>query len=225
MTWLESTIWPCSSTDPGGDELVTRGDDGDPRARVHRQLGDVGRRREGEVARAEPGARAQDDGRRCACPRPGGGASGPTSGARHIATSLAPPSVSSTGTTASAPSGIGAPVMIRSAWPTGRTWRVVSPAATSPATGSTTGRSRAGAGELGRAHGVPVHGRVVEARQVDGGHDVVRQHQAEGRPDRHGRGRQRRDERRAPRPGAPRPCASHLTLEVRAVGDGAHRHR
>ena len=55
-------------------------------------------------------------------------------------------------------------------------------------------RPGAGPGELGRPHGVAVHGRVVEARQVDRGHDVVREHQAEGRPDGHGRGGERGDE-------------------------------
>ena len=49
------------------------------------------------------------------------------------------PSVHSTGTTASAPAGIGPPVMIRADWP-GATARAPEyPAGMSPTTGSTTG--------------------------------------------------------------------------------------
>ena len=131
------------------------------------QLGDVGRRARARGGRGRAGCRPAAPGRRCARPRRGAAASAPPRGARCSATSVAPPSVSSTGTTASAPSGIGAPVMIRSTCPGGSTWWVVSPAATSPATGSTTGVCARGAGELGRAHGVAVHRRVVEAGQVD----------------------------------------------------------
>ena len=56
------------------------------------------------------------------------------------------------------------------------------------------GGLRGGAGELGGAHGVPVHRRVVEARQVDGGDDVLGEHEPQRRPDRDGRRRQRPDE-------------------------------
>src|SRR5215469_13490804 len=59
----------------------------------------------------------------------------------RIATRSVPPSVSSTWTTASAPDGIAAPVMIRMQDPGTRSWRPVSPAAISPVTGSTTGLS------------------------------------------------------------------------------------
>src|SRR3954462_12127980 len=50
-----------------------------------------------------------------------------------------PPSVHSTGTTASAPAGIGAPVMMRTHRPGCTLYAPVLPAATSPTTGSATG--------------------------------------------------------------------------------------
>ncbi len=50
-----------------------------------------------------------------------------------------PPSVHSTGATASAPGGMGAPVMIRAAWPGPTLGRSPAPAAMSPITASTEG--------------------------------------------------------------------------------------
>ncbi len=50
-----------------------------------------------------------------------------------------PPSVHSTGATASAPGGIGAPVMIRAAWPGPTLGSTPAPAAMSPTTASTDG--------------------------------------------------------------------------------------
>jgi hypothetical protein len=63
----------------------------------------------------------------------------PTSGARRIATEATPPSVHSTGTTASAPAGSIAPVMIRTHTPGCTRKGDAGPAATSPVTGRTTG--------------------------------------------------------------------------------------
>ena len=65
----------------------------------------------------------------------------PARTATPIATRAAPPSVSSTGTTASAPAGSGAPVVIRRQLPGASVCSLVSPAVTSPATGSMTGAS------------------------------------------------------------------------------------
>src|SRR5690606_6856138 len=56
-------------------------------------------------------------------------------------TETVPPSVSSTGTTVSAPAGIGPPVMMRTAWPGPTARRSSAPAATSAITGSVTGTS------------------------------------------------------------------------------------
>ncbi len=58
-----------------------------------------------------------------------------------IRTSATPPSVHSTGTTASAPCGIGAPVMMRTAVPGDSANSFVWPAAISPTTGRCTGWS------------------------------------------------------------------------------------
>ncbi len=58
-----------------------------------------------------------------------------------IATRAVPPSVSSTGTTASAPAGSGAPVVIRRQLPGASSCSRVSPAVTSPVTGRSTGES------------------------------------------------------------------------------------
>ena len=57
----------------------------------------------------------------------------------RISTRSVPPSVSSTWTMASAPDGSGAPVMIRMTVPGASARLLVSPAATSPSTGSVTG--------------------------------------------------------------------------------------
>ena len=141
ITWLESTIWPCSRCDPGGtssspvDTTVTRGR---RCTTTSATLAAAARARcpgPSRVPAASTTSPARTSSPRCRTERP-------TSGARCRATSAAPPSVSSTGTTASAPSGMGAPVMIRSTWPGRSTCRRVSPAAMSSATGSTTGAAR-----------------------------------------------------------------------------------
>ena len=46
---------------PGRHQLVPGGDDGDPRSRVHGDLGDVRGGGEGEVPGPEPGARPEQD--------------------------------------------------------------------------------------------------------------------------------------------------------------------
>ena len=63
----------------------------------------------------------------------------PTSGAWVIVTAAMPRSVHSSGTTASAPTGTGAPVMIRTHRPGCTVYVACEPAATSPTTGSCTG--------------------------------------------------------------------------------------
>ncbi len=65
----------------------------------------------------------------------------PGGAGRLIDTLTVPPSVHSTGTTASAPPGTGAPVMMRVTVPRSTTRDAVSPAGTSTVTGSTTGAS------------------------------------------------------------------------------------
>ena len=113
-----------------------------------------------DLRRAEDGAgfagRGRRTSRRCPwrvrarVPRPAGRRApgrrrprGPGCGraCRSTGPSPSPPSVHSTGTTASAPGGSGAPVMMRAAWP-GPTWsRSAWPAATSPTTSRTAGNS------------------------------------------------------------------------------------
>ena len=87
-------------------------------------------------------------------------------------------------TTASAPGGIGAPVMIRTAVPgLDRRQQRGRRRATSPTTRSATGR-------IGRAQGVAVHRRVGERRHVDRGDHAasVGRHAAEGIGQRQGLG-------------------------------------
>ncbi len=72
----------------------------------------------------------------------------PRLGRLLIRTVAAPPSVHSTGTTASAPWGTGAPVMIFTAVPGDIAKSLVCPAADSPTTGRWTGSDR-GVGEVG----------------------------------------------------------------------------
>ena len=177
------------------DELVAGGHHGDPRARVHEHLGDVRRGREREVPRPSRAPGAQD------------AVAGPDvlTPAAHVAVRAAarraappratPPSVSSTGTTASAPSGIGAPVMIRMTCPRRSTCRVVSPAATSPSTGRTTGRSGLAPASSAARTAYPSIAELSKPGQVDRGDDVLGEHEAQRRPDRDGHRRQRRDER------------------------------
>ncbi len=70
----------------------------------------------------------------------------PAGGASRISTTSVPPSVSSTGTTTSAPEGSGAPVMIRCTVPGASGTMSVRPAGMSSATGSRTGSSSAPGG-------------------------------------------------------------------------------
>ena len=143
ITWLESTIWPCSSVRPG-------------RRRARRRS--TPRRPAGVGAPSSSATLAAAASARCPGPSrvPAGSTTSPArtssprcrserpaSGARCSATSVAPPSVSSTGH-----DGVGAlghrgaghdpQHLARLA----STCRVVSPAAMSPATGSTTGVCR-----------------------------------------------------------------------------------
>ena len=102
----------------------------------------------------------------------------PYSALARMLTRALPPSVHSTGTTASAPCGSIAPVMILMAVPGWSAYAPVSPAATSAVTGSVTGFSSVAAGDVLDPHRVPVHARVVERGQrADRGH-VLGQHQA-----------------------------------------------
>jgi len=80
-------------------------------------------------------------------------------------TSSRPPSVPSTGTTASAPSGIGAPVMMRILCPGAKLSVSVFPAAMSRTTGRVTGLCRAGRDQICASNGIPVHDEVPEARK------------------------------------------------------------
>jgi hypothetical protein len=77
-------------------------------------------------------ARTSSPARRTCCPAGAG---------RVIATWATPPSVCSTGTTASAPAGSIAPVMIRTQTPGMTRSGEAGPAATSPVTGRSTGAS------------------------------------------------------------------------------------
>ena len=99
-------------------------------------------------------------------------------------------SVSSKGTTASAPGGIGAPVMIRTAVPTPTASCGSSPAATDPTTRSTTGEEPVAPPRLSTWTAKPVHGRVVQRRNVERPHDVLGQYLALGLQDRRVLGRQ-----------------------------------
>ncbi len=88
--------------------------------------------------------------------------------------------VFSTMATASAPSGKGAPVMIRSASPGPTGLRGACPAASVPITVNRAGRSAFGTGRIGGPDRVAVHGRVVERRHVLGRGHRLRQDQAQG---------------------------------------------
>ena len=134
-------------------------------------------RLEHDVARAPlriPGARC---GRRCP-PAPGS----PRGGRRRRAR------VFSTGWTAVAPAGTGAPVITCTACPGGSGRSGYWPARIWPATSSTTGASA----DVGGAHRVAVHRRAVEGRHVGVRAHVLGEHAAQ-------RVRQRRP---PPRPGA-----------------------
>ena len=131
----------------------------------------------------------------------------PTPGPARSRTRSVPPSVCSTGTIASAPAGSGAPVMIRCTVPAASAGTSVRPAGMSAATGSSTGRSAVGSGQLGGAHRVAVHRGVVERRQRHRGDQVGGQHPAAGLGQPHLLGRGRPAAGPRPRPGVPRPIA------------------
>ena len=111
--------------------------------------------------RPEPGAGRAAPRRRRARPRRRAARAGPTVGGlpdRRPGTM--PPSVHSTGTTASAPARQRRPGHDPQRLPRGeRVGASVSPAAMSPTTGSVTGRVGGGAGDVGGAHRVAVHRR------------------------------------------------------------------
>ncbi len=104
----------------------------------------------------------------------------------RIATVSVAPSVTSTGTTAVAPAGSGAPVMIRCAVPGFSVSGSVRPAGMSSATGSRTGLFVARLRDVLGDDGVAVHRRVVEARQRQRRDHVLGEHQPERVGERHG---------------------------------------
>ena len=134
--------------------------------------GDRGRRRAVRAARSS---------RRRACREPRPGRAPPDERPRSTSTSSADSAACSIGTTASAPGGIGAPVMIRAAVPATTVGSSGAPAATSPIS-----RSRPGVSD--GADGVAVHRRVREGRHVDRGDHaearraLARRHRPAGRP-------------------------------------------
>ena len=90
-----------------------------------------------------------------------------------------PSSVSSNGTTASAPSGSGAPVMIRMAAPCFTLCEGTSPAAMELDDVQRHRRVRVGVRDVGRLERVPVHRRVVPWRHVELADDILGQHLSE----------------------------------------------
>ena len=144
-----------------------------------------GRRRRPGAARCRRGTGGRPCGRR----RPPAAPRRPSTAGRSIRTRRpsSVTSVSSTITTASAPGGSGAPVMIRMA-PPGSTGPVgAAPAAIVPSTRSSTGDGRG----VGGADGEAVDGRVVEGRDLLGRVHVLGRHVAErvAQADRHHRQR------------------------------------
>ncbi len=103
-------------------------------------------------------------------------------GALVIATLAMPPSVHSSGTTASAPAGTGAPVMIRTR--SARADTRVAPAWTGGDVADDRQVHRVSlataVGDVGDPHGVAVHRGVVEGRQVDVGRHVLGEDAAVG---------------------------------------------
>ena len=89
------------------------------------------------------------------------------------------PSVASTGTTAVAPAGTGAPVMMRCAVPGFSVSGSVRPGGDVLGDGQQHGLLGCRGGDVVGHHGVPVHRRVVEPGQRQRRHHVVGQHQAE----------------------------------------------
>ena len=132
------------------DQLAAGGQDDHPRPRPDQHPVAPDRGEQGDLLRAERGAGAQRGraGRRG--PRPPGGRTRRCAPAGGSSTRATPRSVSSSGITASAPAGIGAPVMIRMASPGPMPERVFAPAATSPTTGSVDRLVRAGVAGVDR---------------------------------------------------------------------------
>ena len=174
----------------GLDELVAGGDDRHPRAGVHLHLGDVGRGHEGELPGPEADAGPQDHcslahvltpvsqvpaDLRCQGDRDGRGtAVGRLDGHDRV-------------------SAVGQGRPGHDPQRTARREHVLNGVSRGDVTVDRQGEGRAGrsAREVGRPHGVPVHGRVVEAGEVDGGGDVGREHEPERVAHGHGGRRQR----------------------------------
>ena len=136
--------WICAETERAvrRDELAAAGQHRDPRARCTEHPRAADGRQQGDVPRTSARCRAGDD---LSDADVLAGATDMGAGVRRLTDgdglALRPPPVHSTGTTASAPSGSGAPVMIRTAPPGASAAGRDEPAAASPATGSTTGAS------------------------------------------------------------------------------------
>ena len=85
--------------------------------------------------------------------------------------------------TVSAPSGIGAPVKMRTASPGQSARRAARPAVTRSTTASRVSRVDV---EIGVPHRVAVDRRIVERRQVDRRHDILGEHAPDRGGERHG---------------------------------------
>ena len=154
---------------PGGrarrDQLVPGGEQGDARSRPDHEHGrDPARRRHRCRCWSSgcPGRITVSPARMSA---PRGRTLVPSGVATSMSTSAPSRDVSSWRTTVSAPSGIGAPVMIRIAVPA-TCASGTAPARDSPATGRRTGAPRRRLRDLARAHRVSVHRRVVEPGEL-----------------------------------------------------------
>jgi hypothetical protein len=104
--------------------------------------------------------------------------------------------VNSTITTASAPAGTGAPVMILAAWPGPTSPSHQSPAAMCATTSSSGGTVGARTGGVGEAQGEAVHRRVVERCHIDVAGGIGREHAPERVEERDPLGFERRDARK-----------------------------
>ena len=203
-----------------GDELGAGGEHQHPRSAAHRERPGADGRGEPDLGGAEHRARGQHDLARgdvlAGDPHVLPGGDRPVD--PHPVS--VPASVHSTCTTASAPSGIAAPVMIRWAVPPSRAGPSVRPAGMSAATGSVGGQVR----QVGAAHRVAVHRRVRERRQRHRGDEVL----GEDPPERPGQ--RHRLRRRRPQQGGhglgvlgDRPHGRGIAVVVPVSRHGAHR--
>ena len=162
------------------DQLVAGGEHADDGSRHDGHLFPADTAQHAEVAGTEDGAGGEDllAGRQVLAGR----AARARPAAAGADTQTWSPSlrVVSTMATASAPSGKGAPVMMRSAspGPTGRAGAC--PAARVPITVNRAGWSALAVGHVGGPHRVAVHGRVGERRHVLGRGHRLGQHQPDG---------------------------------------------